>query len=113
MSVFSGFDYGTSNCAIGVMQNGQASLQNIAGSNHFIPSTVYALDRSLIPEWVYAKSNLSNDQRNVFLQTRQSVLEQAKRFRQDEAIRHDERVLFFGSEAFDEYYAMPDEGYFC
>jgi len=108
--MISGFDYGTSNCALGLMQSGQAQLVNIDGSHAFMPSTVYALGRELISEWLAAQ--LVGQAQQSFISAREQDLTQAKRFRREAFIEDDEQTLFFGRAAFDEYLAMPEEGYF-
>lgn len=47
-----GFDYGTSNCALGIVEESTVRLVNLEGENTFLPSTLYALDRDLITEAV-------------------------------------------------------------
>ncbi|MCK5881669.1 MAG: molecular chaperone, partial [Sinobacterium sp.] len=112
MTHVSGFDYGTSNCAIGVMQEGRAQLQLLEQGKAFIPSTLYALHRDLIPEWIASNWACDSQQLAPYKQSRQHTLDQASRFRREEGISNDEQSLFFGLAAFDEYLAMPDEGYF-
>ena len=52
--MISGFDYGTSNCAVAVPTNetGQVRLLGLENQKPFMPSTLYALDRELISEYV-------------------------------------------------------------
>ena len=47
-----GFDYGTSNCAIGVMTKDRVNLLPVDGEKTFMPSALYALGRELICEQV-------------------------------------------------------------
>lgn len=42
MTVCAGFDYGTSNCSIGVLRDGEATLLAVEGEYRQIPSTLYA-----------------------------------------------------------------------
>ena len=39
--MFIGFDYGTSNCAVAVMEQGSPRLLTLSGS-HYLPSTLHA-----------------------------------------------------------------------
>ena len=41
--MFAGFDYGTSNCSIGLMDGGHARLVPLEDSRTLIPSTMWAL----------------------------------------------------------------------
>ena len=51
--MISGFDYGTSNCAVGVpSEAGQVRLLGIENQKPYMPSILYALDRDLICEQV-------------------------------------------------------------
>lgn len=106
-----GFDYGTSNCAMGVMSEDGARLLPLEENNAFLPSTLYALDRDLITESV-GHNMLDEAQRQAFLHDRQAALLRAQRVRREEDIRQDDQVLFFGRKAFAEYYDFPEEGYF-
>ena len=47
-----GFDYGTSNCALGIVQDSTVRLVALEEEHVFLPSTLYALDRDLITEAV-------------------------------------------------------------
>ena len=51
--MFVGFDYGSANCAIGIMQGDEVSLLPLSSDSAYLPSTVYAMDRELIAEAVY------------------------------------------------------------
>ncbi|MEH6444460.1 MAG: molecular chaperone [Oceanospirillaceae bacterium] len=111
--MISGFDYGTSNCAIGVMSpdNQQPVLLPLENGHAFLPSTVYALGRELICEQV-AKNIVDETMQQQYMQTRQGGLNLASRFRVEESIRENEQSLFFGRAAFDQYFAYAGEGYF-
>lgn len=112
MTHVSGFDYGTSNCAMGVMKNGSPQLQPLERGKAFIPSTLYALHRDMIPEWVGKNWASSSELLLDYKNSRQRALEQSAHFKREEDIASDEQTVFFGLAAFDEYLAMPEEGYF-
>jgi len=113
MAMISGFDYGTSNCAIGVMDSTSTNAQLLAleGEEVFLPSAVYALGRELICESV-AKGINCLDKQAAYKQSRMLNLNLATRFRAEESISSDEQVLFYGREAFSQYFSLPGEGYF-
>ncbi|BFM51175.1 molecular chaperone [Marinomonas sp. THO17] len=106
-----GFDYGTSNCALGVMADQQVRLLPLEANNAFLPSTLYALDRDLITEFVVHHMPFE-DQRQALIDGRQAVLNRAQRVRREEDIKSSDQTLFFGRAAFAEYFEFPEEGYF-
>ena len=110
--MYSGFDYGTSNCAIGVMNATQnVQLLSINQGKYFMPSTLYALERELITEHV--GHNIPNDVLcDEFLTVRKNALSLAQRVRREHDIDNSEQSVFVGQEAFDHYLAYPGSGYF-
>ena len=106
-----GFDYGTSNCALGIVEESTVRLVNLEGENAFLPSTLYALDRDLITEAV-GRGIRDIHQRQAFAELRQNALTRAKRARYEEDIADEDQTLFFGRAAFEEYFQWPEEGYF-
>jgi hypothetical chaperone protein len=106
-----GFDYGTSNCALGIVQDSAVNLVALEGNHTFLPSTLYALDRDLITEAV-GRNIQSIQSRQAFAELRQNALARAKRARYEEDIADDDQTLFFGRAAFEEYFQWPEEGYF-
>jgi hypothetical chaperone protein len=114
--MFSGFDYGTSNCAMGIISPNSTSSSNVQllaleQGKAFMPSTLYALERELICEQV-GISIQATDIKQDFLTLRSNSLLQARRIRQQEGLDPSEQSLFFGRAAFEEYYEFPEEGYF-
>ena len=53
--MFVGFDYGTSNCAMSYIRDGQARLIPLYNENAFVPSTLYAFERSFIAEVIWQR----------------------------------------------------------
>ncbi|WP_191601098.1 molecular chaperone [Marinomonas algicola] len=114
--MITGLDYGTSNCALSARQKNSAEGSKIAlvpleNSKHFIPSTLYALERELIVESV-AKNIQRKETQQHFINHRRNQLAQANRVRLTHDIATNEQALFFGREAFSHYLEQPDEGYF-
>jgi hypothetical chaperone protein len=114
--MFSGFDYGTSNCAMGIISPNSTSSSNVQllaleQGKAFMPSTLYALERELICEQV-GISIQATDIKQDFLNLRSNSLLQARRIRLQEGLDPSEKSLFFGRAAFEEYYEFPEEGYF-
>ena len=104
-----GFDYGTSNCAIGVQQDGEIRLLPVDGERTFMPSALYAMARELITEQV--SHGLTSD-REAFIASRKPQLQMALRARNELDLHADDDVMFVGHAAFKEYFADPEEGYF-
>ena len=111
--MFSGFDYGTSNCAMGIIraESSQVNLLPLEQGKAFMPSTLYALERELICEQV-GLGIVEPANKKDFLELRSNSLAQARRIRQQEGLDSNEQSLFFGRSAFEEYYEFPEEGYF-
>lgn len=110
--MITGFDFGTSNCAMGILTSAQqVSLLPLEQSKAFMPSTVYALDRELITEQV-ARQITNEVDKQAFMAQRQAQLNRARRVRHEAGFVQDEACLFTGKAALEEYFAWPGEGYF-
>lgn len=113
--MFAGFDYGTSNCAIGVTRKnaGRSAVELLPldGENPFMPSVLYSLARELISESVGLHIQ-DQTQKETYIELRAGALEQARRVRREDSIADSERSLYLGSEAFEQYLNLPGEGYF-
>jgi hypothetical chaperone protein len=109
--MFSGFDYGTSNCAIGIMKNDDVHLLPLEQNKAFIPSTLYAIERELICDTV-AQKILIPELKEDYIQQRNVQLSLARQVRREHDIPNDEQCLFFGQDGFEQYIDMPGEGYF-
>lgn len=113
--MFSGFDFGTSNCAVGVIDprddSQQVQLLPINNGQAFMPSALYARRRELICESaaLLMKDKSSQDD---YMKLRSGQLEAARRVRRQEDVRNGEQTVFVGQEAFDQYLNSPGEGYF-
>jgi hypothetical chaperone protein len=109
--MFAGFDYGSSNCAVGVMDKGKVNLLPLWGGKKFTPSTLYALDRGLICESV-AHNIQSDPDREEYINQRADSVRQAHIIRSHLNISGQEQVLFVGEAAIENYIDFPEEGYF-
>ncbi len=109
----SGFDFGTSNCAMGVINQDSQKVQLLAidQGEVFMPSAVYALHRDLICE-ATARLLPSQEAQSNFQAQRENQLNSARRVRLVEDIPSSEQAVFVGQEAFEQYLGFPDEGYF-
>lgn len=109
--MFVGFDYGTSNCAMSFIDSGTAQLIPLYGDDAFVPSTLYALERSFIAELIATQLTDENDKR-VYAQSRAALLGQARSGKVEHDIEQVRDGIFFGSEAVAHYISAPGEGYF-
>jgi hypothetical chaperone protein len=105
-----GFDYGTSNCAVAVMENGQPKILSLGEHGKYIPSTLYAPSRDIIAHWLCQQLNeeqqtLFKEQRVLPLRKGQNVLRELKL----DGIPSD---LSFGQAALNLYLEDPEEGYY-
>ncbi|MFT6388454.1 MAG: putative chaperone protein [Cellvibrionaceae bacterium] len=112
VNMFSGFDFGTSNCAMGTVTNGnEVQLLSIDKGEVFMPSALYSLDRNLICE---SAALLMTDKKSQgdYIDQRTEQLASARRVRISENIPADGKVVFVGQEAYAQYLNFPSEGYF-
>lgn len=110
--MFSGFDFGTSNCAMGIMnKDREVQLLPIDQGKAFMPSTLYALDRDLICESA-ALMMTDNTLQERYMAQRTEQLAKARRVRSREDITTNEASVFVGQEAYEQYLNFPSEGYF-
>lgn len=109
--MFVGFDYGTSNCAMSWLDNGRATLIPLYDDDAFVPSTLYALERSFIAELI-AQQLPDGDTKIDYARSRSSLLGQARAGKIEHDIDQVRDGLFFGGEAIVHYISAPGEGYF-
>lgn len=113
--MLAGLDFGTSNCAIGIIENSEGSDKNqllpIDNSQAFMPSSLYALARELICENV-ALQMTDASQKDEFMALRKQQLTRAQRVRLLEDIPPSEQAVFIGQEAVEQYLTFPGEGYY-
>ena len=105
-----GFDYGTSNCAVGVMKNGQPEILSLGEHGRYIPSTLYAPSRDVIVHWLYERLTPSN--KSPFKTLRSQPLLKAQHALRELALDDISPDLFFGQPALDRYLEEPEEGYY-
>ena len=105
-----GFDYGTSNCAVGVMNDGQPKILSLGENGRYTPSTLYAPNRDIIAHWLYQRLPETAQaefkvKRALPLQRSQSVIRELK-------LDGISPELSFGQAALDSYLDEPEEGYY-
>lgn len=105
--MFIGFDYGTANCSVAVMENGQPRLLPLENSHTFIPSTLCAPTREAVSEYLW---------RHFGIQPGDTVGEQLLRravaYNREEDIIVEPGDLRFGRAALATYLEDPEEVYY-
>ena len=110
--MIAGFDYGTSNCALGVINNNSVTRVALEQDSHYLPSVVFAECREAIIEHV-AKQLPSGPKQQEYQSQRAAQLRLAANFRHEQGIAANETLVHFGAAAMAEYKLAPDEGFFA
>ncbi len=109
--MFVGFDYGTSNCAMAHIDNGQARLIPLYNNTAFIPSTLYAYERGFMAEAIWQQLP-DGESKLLFAKTRSALLSQSRTGKAEHSLENVSDGLFFGVDAIEHYISAPSEGYF-
>ncbi|WP_159084531.1 molecular chaperone [Dongshaea marina] len=104
-----GIDFGTSNCAAGILRDGKIEQIPLDSQSHYLQSAIYTPDRALLPRIVL--DYLTPESKRLYQQKRGLELARANRLIEEEGFRPSE-FLYLGQAAFDEYMQHPEEGYF-
>ncbi len=105
-----GFDYGTSNCGVATMENGQPKITPLLGRESYIASNLYAPNRDMIVNWL--AQQLPENQRSNYL------IERKHQLQKGQAVLHEltsdgiSSELLFGKTALAQYLDDPEEGYY-
>jgi hypothetical chaperone protein len=105
-----GFDYGTSNCAVGVMHNNTPELLSLGDHGRYISSTLYAPSRDIIANWLH--KHLTLEEQINFQQQRQWQLQKGRNTLRELTLDGYPTELSFGQQALNNYLEEPDEGYY-
>lgn len=105
--MFIGFDYGTSNCAVAIMNEGKPTLLPLEGESVYIPSTLCAPTRESVSEHLFRHLNISPSD-NVGEQ----LLRRSLAFNRDEGIELVSDDIVFGQAALDLYLKDPRDVYY-
>ena len=108
--MFVGFDYGSANCAIGIMQNDVVQLLALSEQSAYLPSTLYAMDRELIAEAVYR--GLPTELKADYANKRAAQISRARMVRHELDLDADVQAVFVGEQAVSAYLEMPEEGFY-
>lgn len=105
-----GFDYGTSNCGVANMRNGQPHIIPLLGDESYIASNLYAPSRDVISHWL--SQQLPTTQQAAFLAERKNQLLKGKAALRELSFDGISTELLFGKTALEQYLEDPEEGYY-
>ncbi|OEE80167.1 molecular chaperone [Vibrio genomosp. F6] len=105
--MFIGFDYGTANCSVASMSDGQPRLLSLEGDNFYIPSTICAPTRESVSEYLFRHFKISPSDA-----IGEQVLRRAIAFNREESIDLIKGDLAFGQAALDLYLEDPRDVYY-
>lgn len=105
--MFVGFDYGTANCSVAVMQEGVPRLLTLENGSALLPSMLCAPTREAVSEWLYRHHDVPATQSET-----QALLQRSIRYNRDEDIEVQANSVQFGLSALQQYIADPQEVWF-
>ncbi|WP_163133438.1 molecular chaperone [Agarivorans sp. Alg241-V36] len=106
-----GFDFGTSNCAVGIMQGKHAQLVKLPEHGNYMPSTLFAPQSEMICGWLYQQLD-AQDKAQAFQQARGQQLSASLRALKELKLDGYDEHLSFGQQALKEYLVDPADCYY-
>lgn len=105
--MFIGFDYGTANCSVAVMNGDTPQLLKLENNSTLLPSMLCAPTREAVSEWLHRHHHVpaGNDENAA-------LLRRAMRFNREEDIDVTDSCVQFGLSALDLYMQDPQEVWF-
>ncbi|WP_057833000.1 molecular chaperone [Colwellia sp. TT2012] len=109
-----GFDYGTSNCSVATMRNGQPHIIPLLGNKlsneSYIASNLYAPSRDVISSWL--SQQLAAPQQADYIAERRHQLQKGQSALRELKFDGISSELLFGKSALTQYLQDPEEGYY-
>lgn len=105
--MFIGFDYGTANCSIAVMQDGAPRMLTMENGSTLLPSMLSAPTREAVSEWLYRHHQVPATGDEA-----QALLRRAMNFNREEDIDVLSNSVQFGIASLKQYITDPEEVYF-
>ncbi len=105
--MFIGFDYGTANCSVAIMQNGQPLLLKMENESTLLPSMLCAPTREAVSEWLFRHHQVP-----ATAAESQALLRRAVSFNREEDIDVTPSSVQFGLSSLGHYIDDPEEVYF-
>ncbi|RKF15565.1 molecular chaperone [Alginatibacterium sediminis] len=110
-AMIAGLDFGTSNCALGHMQAGKASIITLPEHGQYMPSTVFAPQSQMISAWLFRNLE-SQGRQHHYQNARQSQLSASLRAYNELKLDGYPENLEFGQQALKEYLIDPSDCYY-
>lgn len=105
--MFIGFDYGTANCSVAVMQDGAPRMLMMENGSTLLPSMLSAPTREAVSEWLYRHHQVPATGDET-----QALLRRAMNYNRDEDIDVQGNSVQFGLASLKQYIDDPEEVYF-
>lgn len=105
--MFIGFDYGTSNCAVAIMDQGKPTLLPLEGHSTYIPSTLCAPTRESVSEHLFRHLNIAPSD-----VVGEQILRRSIAYNREEGIELVPEDIVFGQAALDLYLKDPRDVYY-
>ncbi|MDF0534146.1 molecular chaperone [Shewanella sp. A32] len=105
--MFIGFDYGTSNCSVAHMVNGEPQLLPLENASHYLPSTLAAPTRESVSEYLFRHYQIQ-----PLDAVGQQLLRRSVATNREEGINLHAEDLLFGQAALELYLAHPQDLYY-
>ena len=104
--MFIGFDYGTANCSVALMQNGTPRLLPLENGSPYLSSMLCAPTREAVSEWLWRHHQVEALDENA------QLLRRAISYNRDEDIVVESHSVRFGQAALARYMDDPEEVWF-
>lgn len=105
--MFIGFDYGTANCSVAIMENGAPKLLPLEQGSPYLPSMLCAPVREAVSEWLFRHHQVPTPDAD-----NQALLKRAIALNRDEDIEVTAGSVKFGLASLAQYMADPEEVWF-
>lgn len=105
--MFIGFDYGTANCSVAIMENGAPKLLPLEQGSPYLPSMLCAPVREAVSEWLFRHHQVPTPDADT-----QALLKRSVALNRDEDIEVTVGSVKFGLASLAQYMADPEEVWF-
>ncbi|MEO3991149.1 molecular chaperone [Pseudocitrobacter cyperus] len=105
--MFIGFDYGTANCSVAVIEEGKPRLLTMENGSTLLPSMLCAPTREAVSEWLHRHHQIPATGNET-----QALLRRALNYNRDEDIDVLSNSVQFGLASLRQYIDDPEEVYF-
>ncbi|MBJ3816468.1 molecular chaperone [Shimwellia pseudoproteus] len=105
--MFIGFDYGTANCSVAVIRDGQPQMLALENGAPLLPSMICAPTRESVSEWLWRHHEVP-----TLGDENQALLRRAMNYNRDEDIRVLPGSVQFGLQSLAQYMDDPEEVWF-